>query len=41
MATPNPQGSSQALDLSRVGAGVYVLQVRTATSLETRRVVRE
>ena len=38
---PNPQGSSPALDLSRVGAGVYVLQVRTATSLETRRVVRE
>ena len=41
VATPNPQSSTQALDLSRTDAGVYVLQVRTATSLETRRVVRE
>ena len=41
VATPNPQGSTQALDLSRANVGVYVLQVRTATSLETRRVVRE
>jgi hypothetical protein len=41
IATPNPQGTSQPLDLSAVGAGMYVLQVRTASSLETRRVVRE
>ncbi|MDQ2793458.1 MAG: T9SS type A sorting domain-containing protein [Bacteroidota bacterium] len=38
---PNPQGTSQHLDLGAVGGGVYLLQVRTAASLETRRVVRE
>jgi hypothetical protein len=41
IASPNPQGTTQALDLTRLGMGVYVLQVRTATSLETRRIVRE
>ncbi|MBH8569974.1 T9SS type A sorting domain-containing protein [Microvirga sp. STS02] len=41
IASPNPQGAAQALDLTGVGAGVYVLQVRTAASLETRRIVRE
>jgi hypothetical protein len=41
VATPNPQGTTQPLDLTSVGAGVYVLQVRTAASLETRRVVHE
>ncbi|WP_345055460.1 T9SS type A sorting domain-containing protein [Hymenobacter glaciei] len=38
---PNPQGTSQPLDLGSAGGGVYLLQVRTATSLETRRIVRE
>ena len=38
---PNPQGTSQPLDLGTVRGGVYLLQVRTAVSLETRRVVRE
>ncbi|MDB5236427.1 MAG: C-terminal target protein [Hymenobacter sp.] len=38
---PNPQGTTQALDLNALGAGMYLLQVRTANSLETRRVVRE
>ncbi|GAB2856579.1 hypothetical protein GCM10027044_15460 [Hymenobacter ruber] len=41
IASPNPQGTTQALDLARLGTGVYVLQVRTAVSLETRRIVRE
>ncbi|MDB5268678.1 MAG: gliding motility-associated C-terminal protein [Hymenobacter sp.] len=41
VTTPNPQGTTQPLDLTSVGAGVYVLQVRTAASLETRRVVHE
>ncbi|MFC6221757.1 T9SS type A sorting domain-containing protein [Hymenobacter artigasi] len=41
VAAPNPQGTTQPLDLTSVGAGVYVLQVRTAASLETRRVVHE
>ncbi|MBH8559228.1 T9SS type A sorting domain-containing protein [Hymenobacter negativus] len=41
IASPNPQGTAQALDLTGVGPGVYVLQVRTAASLETRRIVRE
>ena len=41
IASPNPQGTTHALDLTRLGTGVYVLQVRTATSLETRRIVRE
>ncbi|GAB3727399.1 hypothetical protein GCM10027594_09380 [Hymenobacter agri] len=39
--SPNPQGTSQALDLGAMRGGVYLLQVRTAVSLETRRVVRE
>ena len=39
--SPNPQGTSQALDLGALRGGVYLLQVRTAVSLETRRVVRE
>ncbi|MFD2718791.1 T9SS type A sorting domain-containing protein [Hymenobacter monticola] len=38
---PNPQGSTQELDLSRCEAGLYLLQVRTATSLEIRRIVRQ
>ena len=38
---PNPQGTNQPLDLGAIGSGVYLLQVRTAASLETRRVVRE
>ncbi|MBH8559227.1 T9SS type A sorting domain-containing protein [Hymenobacter negativus] len=41
IASPSPQGAAQALDLTGVGPGVYVLQVRTAASLETRRIVRE
>ena len=41
LATPNPQGSTQELNLHGVGAGMYLLQVRTAASLETRRIVRE
>ncbi|MFD2718790.1 T9SS type A sorting domain-containing protein [Hymenobacter monticola] len=38
---PNPQGSTQEVDLSRCEAGLYLLQVRTATSLEIRRIVRQ
>ena len=41
LATPNPQGSTQELNLHGVGAGMYLLQVRTAASLETRRIMRE
>ncbi|WP_210519242.1 T9SS type A sorting domain-containing protein [Hymenobacter terricola] len=41
VATPNPQSTSHALDLTSLSTGLYVLQVRTANSLETRRVVRE
>ena len=41
IAAPAPQGTTQPLDLASLGAGLYVLQVRTATSLETRRIVRE
>ena len=36
-----PQGTAHPLDLTTVGSGVYVLQVRTAAGLETRRLVRE
>jgi len=41
VATPAPQGSTHALDLGAQGAGMYLLQVRTANSLESRRIVRE
>ncbi|MBF9221914.1 T9SS type A sorting domain-containing protein [Hymenobacter ruricola] len=38
---PNPQGTAQELSLNGCGAGIYLLQVRTANSLEIRRIVRE
>ncbi|MDO7848415.1 T9SS type A sorting domain-containing protein [Hymenobacter sp. M29] len=38
---PNPQGTIQELNLSGCEAGLYLLQVRTATSLEVRRIVRQ
>ncbi|MDO7848414.1 T9SS type A sorting domain-containing protein [Hymenobacter sp. M29] len=38
---PNPQGSTQELNLSGCEAGLYLLQVRTASSLEVRRIVRQ
>ncbi|MFD2718789.1 T9SS type A sorting domain-containing protein [Hymenobacter monticola] len=38
---PNPQGTTQELNLGRYEAGLYLLQVRTATSLEIRRIVRQ
>ncbi|MBJ6110621.1 T9SS type A sorting domain-containing protein [Hymenobacter sp. BT523] len=41
VSKPNPQGMTQELDLSSCGKGMYLLQVRTAASLETRRIVRE
>lgn len=42
VAAPNSQGTTQPNDLTAaVGGGVYMLQVRTAASLETRRVVHE
>lgn len=39
--TPNPAGTTQRLDLSALASGLYVLQVRTAGGIDTRRVVRE
>ncbi|MDO7854723.1 T9SS type A sorting domain-containing protein [Hymenobacter convexus] len=41
LAAPNPQGTTQELNLSNGSPGLYLLQVRTATSLEIRRIVRE
>ncbi|MBF9142526.1 T9SS type A sorting domain-containing protein [Hymenobacter properus] len=41
VAAPNPQGSTQEVNLSHCEAGFYLLQVRTASSLEIRRIVRE
>ncbi|MBD2724636.1 T9SS type A sorting domain-containing protein, partial [Hymenobacter armeniacus] len=41
IAAPNPQGTARELDLHCLGAGLYLLQVRTAASLEVRRIVRE
>ncbi|MBF9142524.1 T9SS type A sorting domain-containing protein [Hymenobacter properus] len=41
VAAPNPQGSTQEVNLSGCEAGFYLLQVRTATSLEVRRIVRQ
>jgi len=38
---PAPQVTTQPMNLTNLGAGLYVLQVRTAASLETRRIVRE
>ncbi|MBF9142525.1 T9SS type A sorting domain-containing protein [Hymenobacter properus] len=41
VAAPNPQGSTQEVNLSHCEAGFYLLQVRTASSLEIRRIVRQ
>ncbi|MCI1190006.1 hypothetical protein MON38_21495 [Hymenobacter sp. DH14] len=41
VSNPNPQGNSQPLDLGAVHGGMYLLQVRTAVSLEKGHVMRE
>ncbi|MDO7854724.1 T9SS type A sorting domain-containing protein [Hymenobacter convexus] len=41
VAAPSLQGTTQELDLGGCEAGLYLLQVRTASSLEVRRIVRQ
>ena len=41
IAVPNPQGTSQPLDLTSLPAGVYVLQARTAQGVDMQRIARE
>lgn len=41
VAAPSPQGTTREVNLSGCEAGLYLLQVRTASSLEVRRLVRQ
>jgi hypothetical protein len=41
IAAPNPAGTTQLLDIAPLPSGLYILQVRTAGGIDTRRIVRE